>query len=202
LPGDIYLGIHFRHPAAMVELRAAALSVWEKSGVAHQAGYEAIRSPNDPETFDSYLLQKDPLANVKMQVSLIVRSFDNITLGNHFNKMHWVILNTRRPSLPFLTSDRPVTISNLGKPDGYVSIPIHPRVLFVAVNEQRTADYLLAMPHRELIQRSNKAVVERSRLYVYAPDTRQERFVANHMSKAMEPLPLFPNLGHYPAAAT
>jgi Protein of unknown function (DUF4238) len=84
------IGIHLRHPAAMEELRTAALSVWEKSGVAHQAGYLAIRSPDDPETFDGFLLNRDALASVKMQVNLIVRSFDNIILGNHFNKMHWV----------------------------------------------------------------------------------------------------------------
>jgi hypothetical protein len=53
------IALHLRHPDAMPELREAAKSVWDGSGTAYQAQYEAIKKP---PTVDEYLAVRDPLA--------------------------------------------------------------------------------------------------------------------------------------------
>jgi hypothetical protein len=189
------VALHFRHPDAMPELRVAAQSIWDGSGVKSQQQYELTRKPEDPPTFDEYLAQKDPLAHVKARVNLIIKTFDNDILGHHLNNMFWAVLDLTGAQHPFLLSDRPVIFSNLREPHGYASLPVTPRKLFLALNDKRTFEGFRQMRRDEIVRRTNKICVRRARKFVWANDTTQERFVKNNMSRAMEPTPLFPNIG-------
>jgi hypothetical protein len=94
-----------------------------------------------------------------------------------------------------LTSDRPLAIYRLSKPEGYVGLPISPRKLFIAANSDRTIADLTGVNGKEVMQRSNVFVASRARRYVYAIDRSQDRFIRNRMSTDMEPIPLFPGIG-------
>jgi hypothetical protein len=100
------VALHFRHPDAMPEFRAAAKSVWDGSGAKYQKDYEAIKKPEDPPTFDDYLATRDPLAGNKMHVNLIIKIFDNDILGEHLNNMHWSVLDVSGSNHRFLLSCR------------------------------------------------------------------------------------------------
>lgn len=50
----------------MPELRAGAQAVWDGSGTASQREYQAIRKPEDPETFEEWLVMRDPSIAAKM----------------------------------------------------------------------------------------------------------------------------------------
>ena len=193
--------IHLRHPDAMPELRAGAQSIWEGSGAASQRAYEAVRKPEYPQTFDEHLATLDPLIAVKMRMNLVIASFDNEVFCAHVNGMSWAVVDVSASAIPLLLSDRPVEISNLKGIRGFVSMPISPTKLFVAANSPRGLDNLRRVKPREIVQHVNLFIVSRARRFVWAQDESQQRFIGNHMSKNMEPTPLFPGIGRYPATA-
>jgi len=193
------IALHLRHPDAMPELREAAKSVWDGSGAAYQAQYEAIKKTEDPPTFDEYLAVRDPLAATKMHVNMIVKVFDNEILGKHLNNMRWGVIDVSASPYRFLLSDRPVTFANLKTPDGMAALPIGPTKIFIAVNTPDQLQRLHALPPREIVHNSNRFSVGRARRFVWAHDQSQTAFIEKHMSKRMEAVPLFPNIGHYPA---
>jgi hypothetical protein len=92
-----------------------------------------------------------------------------------------------------------VILSKLKERDGSIMMPISPTKLFVAVNDARWLSYLKGVRPRDIVGPANKQTIERARRYVWAQDTSQEGFIRKHMGKKIEPLPLFPNLGSYPA---
>ena len=188
------IGMHLRHPDAMKELRPAAVSIWKNSGPKFQEQYEAIRKPEDPPTFDEKLQTLDPLIAIKMQANLIIKTFDNETLGEHINKARWAVIGVPGPH-PLLTSDRPLAIYRLSRPEGFVALPISPSKLFIAANDDKTIAELNGVSAKEVMQRINVFTVSRARRYVYAIDRSQDRFVLNRMSTDMEPTPLFPGIG-------
>jgi hypothetical protein len=194
------IGIHLRHPDAVPELRAAAQSIWEGSGGASQRAYDAIRKPEDPATFDEYLEARDPLIAAKMRINMVIKSFDNDILGKHINGMKWAVVDVSASPIRLLLSDRPVEISNLKEPRGFVSMPIGPTRLFVAANSPASLDNLRRVKPSEMVRHVNLFIVGRARRFVWAQDETQTRFIDNHMSTSLEPTPLFPGIGQYPIA--
>ncbi|MCK1455198.1 DUF4238 domain-containing protein [Bradyrhizobium sp. 35] len=194
-------GTHFRHPHAMPELRAAAKAIWEGSGVALQAEWDKIKPENAPATFDEYLATVDPFTAAKMRVNLIIKNFDNETLIVHMNQMHWGVLDAPASAGRILTSDRPVCIDKLARPDGVIFLPISPTKLFLAANDEKSLKLVAAQKPLDMVERVNRFVAGRARRFVWADSEAQENFVGATMSTEMEPLPLFPNIGKYPSAA-
>jgi hypothetical protein len=195
------IAVHLRHPDAMPELRAAVKSIWDGSGTAYQAEYEAIKKPEDPPTFDEYLAVRDPLVPSKMHVNMIVKAFDNDVLGTHINNMIWGVIDVSASPHRFLLSDRPVLIADLKEPIGIVALPIGPTKLFIATNSDAGMRHLRSLHARELVHKLNYFVVGRARKFVWAHDQSQTVFIEKHMSKRLEPTPLFPNIGKYPASS-
>jgi hypothetical protein len=191
-------GLHFRHPDAMPELRAAAKAIWEASGDAYQSDWEKIKEPEHPANFDVYLATLDPFTAAKVRLNMLIKTFDNPTLVGHLNQMPFAVIDASTSPEKFLTSDRPVRISNLGQSDGVVLLPISPSKLFVAVNDERSFDRIRAQTALNLVRRLNDFVVGRARRYVWARDKSMEQFIRAKMSTAMEPSPLFPGIGRYP----
>jgi hypothetical protein len=81
------LGLILRHPDVMKELRVAAKSLWDKGHDETQRGYEAIRKPSDPATFEEYMVAHDSNIEIKARLNMIIRAFDNPQIGTHINGM-------------------------------------------------------------------------------------------------------------------
>jgi hypothetical protein len=56
---------------------------------------------------------------------------------------------------------------------------------------------LTAVRPRDIVSRANSHTVEQARRFVWAQDSSQTSVIEKHMSKKLEPLPLFPNLGSH-----
>jgi hypothetical protein len=194
-------GLHFRHPDAMPELRAAAKSIWEASGPAYQSDWEKIKKPQHPATFDEYLATIDPFTAAKVRLNMLIKTFDNPELVGHLNRMPFAVVDVSPSLETFLTSDRPVCISNLGRSDGIIFLPISPTKLFVAANDETSFDGIRRQIAPDLVRRVNEHIAGRARRYVWARDKSSEAFVRDKMSKAMEPLPLFRDIDKYPTAS-
>jgi hypothetical protein len=195
------IALHLRHPDTMPELRAGAQALWEGSGKASQRQYELIKEPGDPDTFDEYLEQRDPLTAIKARVNLIVKAFDNQIVGEHVNKMRRAVIDVSASPHCLLTSDRPVGLFNIKEAKGMITLPISPRKLFVAVNHPRIFDHLRRRRPREIVGHVNTHLVSRARRFVWAVDQSQTSFIQKHMSTKLEPTPFLPNVGnHYDTA--
>jgi hypothetical protein len=175
----------------MPELRAAVKSIWDGSGTAYQAQYEAIKKPEDPPTFDEYLAAHDPLVPSKMHVNMIVKAFDNDVLGKHINNMIWGVIDVSASPHRFLLSDRPVLIADLKESFGMVALPIGPTKLFIATNSDAGTRHLRSLHARELVHKLNHFVVGRARKFVWAHDQSQAAFIEKHMSSEWSPRPSF-----------
>lgn len=195
------LGIHLRHPDAMPELRDAAQAIWHGSGDGAQANYEKLKLPDDPPTLDEFMAKRDPLVHAKMKLNLIIRALDNEQVGTHINGMRWVVLDVSQARHRLLTSDRPIGINGIIKPDALIAIPISPTKAFVATNEHWPIEQLMRTPPDELVLRSNQYVCARARRYVWAQDRSQTKFIEKYMSVEMEQKPFFPNVGKIAQAA-
>jgi Protein of unknown function (DUF4238) len=195
------IGIHLRHPDLMPELRAASGSIWDQSGAVYQAHYEQLRRPSDPATMDEWIAKLDPLTRSKVQLNCIIKILDNEIIGTHLNSMRWSVIDVSNSPFRFLMSDRPVEICQLKEPAGFVSIPISPTKLFVAVNQEQSIRNLGKRKPEEIVRHVNLFVATRARRFVWANDESQTAFIREHISAAMEPTPFFLNLDKYDSMA-
>jgi hypothetical protein len=189
------IALHLRHPHVVPELRAAAQAIWTGTGTSAQKGYEAIRSPHHPATFDEYIEATDPLIPVRARLNLIVKAFDNNIVREHINNMHWSVLDLSASSRALLTSDRAVSLYLLKSAKGSVTLPLSPTKLFIAVNERTVFDDLRRMKQRQVVGGVNTHTVARAREFVWADTRSQEAYIAKHMSTKLDPTPLLPNAG-------
>lgn len=188
------LSVHVRHPDAMIEFRATLKRIWAESGVSTQDEYYRTKKPTDPDTFEEYIANIDPLIPIKVQVNAIINAIDNEFVINHFRGMYWSVINLSNSPHRLLTSDRPLGLFDLKRADGAMYLPISPTLLFLAANDRKTALNLVRVPPNDIAARVNEFVVVRARRYVWAQTESQATFIKRRMSTQLEKTPLFPEL--------
>ena len=99
------------HPDVVGEIRDRIATLWKSHDRFTLEEYERERSPDDPETFDEYLLQLSPDGNIRVQLDLLVAAMDNEQLGKHLVSMAWATIDVSDASHQLLTSDWPVELS-------------------------------------------------------------------------------------------
>ena len=85
--------------------------------------------------------------------------------------MIWTIVSV--PSTyTFLTADRPIVMTNgLSRPDSRLAIPIGPRKLFIASNEQAIVDHVVAWKPDDLVSFVNNRVFCKHAAFALGPMT-------------------------------
>lgn len=114
--------------------------------------------------------------------------------------MSWGVMDVSASSARLLTSDRPVWIDNLSRPDAIIFIPIGPAKLFVATTDEAALRMVAAQNPGDIVARVNHVVAGRARRFVWAADKSQTSFIEGRMSAALEPLPLCPGISKYASA--
>lgn len=189
------IAYHLRHPDAFAEIKAAATSEWDRGDAAAQEKYaRTIRRPNDPESLGDYLAACDSHLRAKAITRLLITTIDNQRLGPVLEAMEWHVVNLSNAGRRLLTSDRALQIGPLKDGNGFVSMPISPTQLFLAVQKPELARRVASAQPRNIVIEVNKWVVSRARRYVWAADRAADRFVERYIAKNQEPVPLFPNL--------
>jgi hypothetical protein len=120
-----------------------------------------------------------------INLQVLHRLMDSELVGNVLNRMFWGVMTRGESHYPFLTSDRPIIMSNgLKQHDAHILMPISPDRLFLAVNNLETARQIEDWSKRSsLVERVNDLIATQARKYVYGTDDRQLRFVANRLGK-------------------
>ncbi|WP_167563644.1 DUF4238 domain-containing protein [Bradyrhizobium genosp. SA-3] len=113
---------------------------------------------------------------------------DHQEIGQLLNNMHWFVITTEADVPRLLTSDRPLFVSGkFGAPDCYLTLPIAPDRLFVAVHSKDAEAAFRARPQKEVIEATNVRTAERAAKYVYGGDNAASEFVGKHISSAQQP---------------
>jgi hypothetical protein len=154
-----------------------------------EENYATRKLPTDPDTFEDFKLKRPSNPAGRAAAMLIQKVIDSEFVGNHLNRMIWTILSP--PSAyPLLTSDRPVIMTNgLSKPESHLALPIGPRRLFIASNQQAIVDELAARRPDDLVAFVNDRVVKQGRRFVLGIDDRQLRFVSNRFGSRLPSSP-------------
>jgi hypothetical protein len=144
------------------------------------------RTSDDPETYEEFLAKNEHPA-ARVSATSLQAQIDNPEVGTQLNKMQWSLVTFTDMKHSFLTSDRPIIMSNgLAKKYDHLVIPISPSKLFVAVNNKETNAVIKNMGEQELSRQVNHRVAIQSRKFVYGINDSQLRFIENRLGK-MEP---------------
>lgn len=182
-----------RHPHPFAEIRAVAYDCWLKPDAITQKEYEKIKQPTDPPTFEEWVLAQGEHLADRIRIRLIQGAMDNEPAGARLNAMLWNVLDLSASRFRLLTSDWPLYREINGE-DKLFALPISPTALFTAVTRAATFERIRRTKPDDVVRRINAGVVSAARLYVYASDESQERFVRNRMSTKMSRTPFFPSL--------
>lgn len=149
------VGVHTRHFDTIPEIRDAAKTLWAASWEQSQRIYEDIRQPEDPPTFDEWIAVRDPLIPHKAAIDLMVAAMDNRDVGQHIIEMHWEVIEIAGTPRRFLASDRPLGMYLIKEPKGFITLPISPTKLFVAVNNRNYVSNFRRQKHRQIVDQIN-----------------------------------------------
>jgi hypothetical protein len=115
--------------------------------------------------------------------------------------MHWEVIEIAGTPRRFLASDRPLGMYLMKEPTGFITVPISPTKLFVAVNNTTYLNEFRRLKPRQIADRVNADHLGRARRFVWASSQSHSlaTFIRAHMSAKMEKPPFFPSLANYPA---
>jgi hypothetical protein len=182
-----------RNPEYMVRIEAKAAEHILASIEEVREEYDLLRKETDPPTFEEFKekLLTDPL-NTKAQ-ALLPMLINSTNVIKAICDMRWSTVEVKDTRFPFLTSDRPIIMTNGLKVEGaHVVIPISPTRLFFAVGEgdEKTYRTIREMRPNVIVERTNNNMASQARKFVYGVDDRQLRFVAKRLGKMQRATPL------------
>jgi hypothetical protein len=98
--------------------------------------------------------------------------------------MKWSRVDLGKSNHELLTSDRPINMPlGLADPNAYISLPVSPRILFVAAHSHGLASMLRAASPTEVARKNNQHVVEQARKFAWGSDASQLTFIQKHFGK-------------------
>ena len=184
-----------RHPHPFAEIRAVAHDCWLRPDNITQAEYEKIKQPEDPPAFEEWVLAQGGHLADRIRIRLIQGVMDNEPAGEKFNAMLWNVLDLSKSRFRLLTSDWPLYREINGEYKLF-ALSISPAALFIATTRAATFEKMRRDSPDDVVRHVNTGVVSAARLYVYASDESQERFVKNRISTKTLETPFFPNLAN------
>jgi hypothetical protein len=174
-----------RHPEKIAWIARIVGELFDYTQAALEADYEKFRKSGDPPTFTEYKASLDPNAREILKAVFLRDIADLPNVGRRINGMLWsvVTLSELRPS--FLTSDRPVVMTNgLAFEMAHIIIPISPRALFLAANNPRKLNQLQnALMDGALTDHVNHTVAAQAQKFVYFVDGSLLSFVEDRLGR-------------------
>jgi hypothetical protein len=135
-------------------------------------------------------LSEERLERLKLQ--LLQMNMDSEFLGTALNRMQWAVIHFDETHHMLLTSDRPIVVTNgLAHADSHIVMPISPRRIFIAANNQETVKNLHDMAKAGgIAQRLNNRMARQARRYVYGVDDSALQFIEPRLGQKAQWSPL------------
>lgn len=168
----------FRTPDGLRYFKEAMRLVLAARDEALNARYVEVKQEGYPDSLEDAIAMLGPEFADQAAMDLFRRMSDDPRNGLRLNNMRWFVVETTGER-EFLISDAALQQSKAGifSPQGFMTMPIAPRKLFVAVSHAGVAKAIDDLPRRELVARNNRAVVRRASIFVGATDRSQEPFI-------------------------
>ena len=152
------LSLLFRNPEAVATIKNHILEMWAEGTKALQADYAARRRIGDPETLEEFLAKREPKAAQIGAANFLAEVIDNDRVGKTVFGMKWSRIDLSKSRYQLLTSDRPIDMPlGLADSKAYISLPVSPRVLFVAAHNNDMADALRRANPTEIVRKKQPA---------------------------------------------
>jgi hypothetical protein len=181
------LSLLFRNPEAVVTIKGHTIEMWDKGIEALRVDYAARRRKGDPETFEEFLAKREPNAAQIGAANFLAEVIDNDRVGKTVFEMKWSRIDLSKSTHHLLTSDRPIDMPlGLADPRAYISLPVSPRILFLAAHNHDMADVLRAAKPTEVVRKNNQRVIEQARKFVWGCTDSQLTFVQKHFGKLLD----------------
>ncbi len=180
-----------RNPEYLVRIEQQAAQIFPETIEEVRDQYPLLRRETDPISFDEF--KEKMLAKPNPPQSLLPQLLSVGSVVRHLYAMRWSTTEVRVYRHAFLTSDRPIVMTNgMDKPGSHIAIPLSPTRLFFAVKKDDEATYQLLrrMDPKELTEIMNERVSSQARKFVYGHDDTQLRFVSRRLGKMLASTPL------------
>jgi hypothetical protein len=136
------------------------------------AEYQHFKADGSADSFSEFLKTIPDPDWQGWAVELLPTLIDHEGIGQMINNMIW-FTRTITSDYDYVTSDSPVTMSySLVKEEGYIFLPIGPKLLFCAVSDRETFERVEAYNAIEQLQNLNKLTIRRATELVFARDER------------------------------
>ncbi|MGJ5051822.1 DUF4238 domain-containing protein [Bradyrhizobium oligotrophicum] len=185
------ISLMLRNPEYVARMAAEVLGFFDPNNEEAEKRYQEIRRQDDPETYAEHIARSTFHPAGRASALAMQKVIDSPLMGGRLNQMRWAVVTFMNERFPLLTSDRPIIMTNgLMKPTDHLSIPIGPRMLFIATNNEETENMIRSMNPRTLMEQVNDRVASQARRYVYGLGNKQLRFIENRLGRKWPSTPL------------
>jgi hypothetical protein len=165
-------------------IKSHIIEMWDAAREALEEQYKAQRKAGAPATFREHHAKIDPHAAQIGAANFLAEVIDNKNIGPVIFKMNWARVDLSKSSLPLLTSDRPLDMPfGLGQSNAYISLPVAPRILFIAAHDGRVAQAARAANPTRIVRGNNRLVVQQARKFVWGIADSQLTFIQRNFGK-------------------
>lgn len=177
------MSLWFRTPDGLSHFKEAMGLILKTRDEALNARYDEMKKDGYPDTLENVIALLGPEFSEQIAMKLFRKMSDDPKNGLRLNNMQWFVLDAA--GREFLISDAALQHSQtlIFSPNGYITLPIAPDRLFVAVNQVTVAQAINAIPCRELVGQNNRAVVRRAAIFVGASNRSQETFIRDNFGQ-------------------
>lgn len=192
----------FRTPVGLGHFKEAMKLVLAARDKPLNARYAEVKKKGYPDSLEEAIAMMGPEFAEQAAMDLFRKLIDDPKNGLRLNNMQWFIIETLKEP-EFLISDAALQQSKAGifSPKGYITMPIAPRKLFVAVNRLSVAKTIESLPRGGLVSNNNGAIVRRASQFVGAADLSQQAFIKANFGKEEHSTPVKGLLEGYRADA-
>lgn len=172
------MSLWFRTPDGLAYYKEAMGHILTARDEPLEAQYQERREEGYPESLQAAIEQLGPGFVENAAMSILRRLSDDPKHGLTMNNLSWFVIETVEGP-EFLISDAALMTSGAGifSERGYMTLPIAPRKLFVAVKAEAVGDQIRAIPYGHLVAMHNSAVVRYASHFVGATDRSQEAVI-------------------------
>jgi hypothetical protein len=176
------LSLIFRNPESINIIKLHLRAVWDESLASLRHDYEQKRLPEDPETFEEFSARVNPNAAAIAASNFMQTIMNSEVVGNAIANMTWSRLHLVHSKYSLLTSDRPIDMPIvLQSKDAYITLPIGPKIVFVASNDGSALRNMRDKDHSAIVRKINQRLVAQARQYVWGVDDSALAFVKKHI---------------------
>lgn len=177
------MSLWFRTPAGLAYFKEAMGLILKARDEPLNARYDEVKQDGYPDTLEDVIAMLGPKFSEQIAMRLFRKMSDDPKNGLRLNNMQWFVLEAA--GRPLLVSDAALQHSPapIFSQNGYITLPIAPEKLFVAVNQVAVAQAIDAIPRRDLVGQVNRAVVRRAAIFVGASDRSQDTFIRDNFGQ-------------------